>query len=276
MLSKNFRRLSTKIIFFHNKPLLFYNFSQEIKEQPSKIEKAEIESLIEKSYDPPKFIKINDEKFVAKILKEEEDEIRSKNYRYSLKTMKYPLFLIFLTGFFFHCWFSVPYKVVYKHVTINPEYSIKPSYSYSWLFAPLSIRNTQDFLLYYPLMAFSLLHLDKFLRPKHFISFFLLNGLSCGLSAFLYEKYYTQNEKFKGKCLGGSTAIGFSCVLFAMKPGFRILNFRFLPFEVLLVGMLYYETLAERKNEKEISRIAIILAILNGLAFGRYFKNLAF
>lgn len=265
---------------FPPKKALHFYFSSEIQVPEDKTKLVEnlqnISSIAEKSYDPPRFIKVNDPELISKVIKEEEQEIKNRNYRYSFSNFKFPLLFIFLTGFFFHCWFTIPYKVVYKHVTITPDYSITPKYIYSWLFAPLSVRNTQDFLIYFPLMIHSLGHLNKFLKPKHFIAFFLCNGLLCGLSAYFYEKFVNENEKFKGKCLGGSTVIFFASVFWAMKPGYRVFGLKILQYEVIMGALLGYESVAKRRNEKEISKIAHLLAFFNGALVGRYCKGLAF
>lgn len=226
-------------------------------------------------YDLQRFDRINDPKFIAKILKEEEQEIRNKNYRFSWSNFKLPLLFLFLTGFFFHCWFTVPYKVVYKHVTISDKYSIDFSYCYSWILAPLSIRNTQDFLFYFPLMAHALFNLNRFFAPRHFFVFYLVNGLISGIIAFCYEKYILKNETFKAKCLGGCSTIGFMGIFLAMKPEHKILKQRLLPYEILVLGVILYE-LTKRRNEKELSKPAHLIAFINGLIFGRACKHLVF
>ena len=150
---------------------LFFKFSNDFKEPASQLPN------IEKAYDIQRISRINDPKFIVEIMRQEELELKAKNYRFSMKTFKYPLLLIFLMGFLFHCWFTVPYKVVFKHVTINDRFSNQLTYSYSWLFAPLSIRNTQDFVIYFLIFSHALFILNKFLKPRQIIAFYLINGL---------------------------------------------------------------------------------------------------
>ena len=231
---------------------------------------------ITKTYDPIRYHQINDPKFIQKILLEEEKEIKQKKYRFTIKKFKYPFFLLVFAGFIFHCWFTLPYKVVYKHASITNEYSKQAKYCYSWLIAPISIRNTQDFLVYFPVMTYSLFKLNKFLNPAHFIGFYLFNGIISGLLAYLYETQVLQRENFRGKCLGGCTTVGFMTFLMAMKPDMKFFGNKFLPYELLVIMMVCYETVVMRRNHKEISLPASILSMINGLIFGRMFRKLVF
>ncbi len=239
--------------------------------KPNPIEKTPMNPI----YDPSRFHKINDPTFISKIVKEEEQEIRNKNYRFSLSNFKVPMLLLFLTGFLYHCWFTVPYKVVFKHVTISDKYSEKPLYGYSWLLAPLSIRNTMDFIVYFPVMAHALINLNKFLKPRHFLAFYVINGLSCGVFAYFYERNVEKNESFRAKCLGGCSSLGFMAFFWMMKKEHKMFKSRFLPYEIVVMAMIGYE-LMNRRNQKELNKPAHFLAIFNGLLFGKFFRKLTF
>lgn len=271
MLSKPLFRLGKSF-----RPSCFF-LSTSIKEKLNTALKEQQQATplpgLDKSYDPQRYLRINDPKLVADILRQEELELKAKNYRFTMQTFKYPLLLLFIMGFLFHCWFTVPYKVVYRHATLGEKHSLEPKYVHSLIFAPLSVRNTQDFIVYFTVMTHALYLLNRFMRPRQIMLFYLLNGFICDAVAYYVEKQ--RDPTFKPKCLGGCTSLAFMGTLAAMKPEHLILKQWFLPYQALVAGMVIYE-LSTRRNERELSKTAHLVAFITGLAFGRFNKALVF
>jgi len=66
------------------------------------------------------FEKINNPKFIEIIKKQEE---RKKKKDPALDGIKFPMLLLATSLFIYWCWKTIPYAVVYKHVTISDKIS---------------------------------------------------------------------------------------------------------------------------------------------------------
>ena len=67
-------------------------------------------------YDRVSFKVVNNDKFLEKIKRMEAE---SKGDKPKLEGIKFPFLLVFFTVFIWYQWETIPYKVVYKHATIN-------------------------------------------------------------------------------------------------------------------------------------------------------------
>ena len=100
-------------------PSSSYSFSSKPDDRPAPIKKKY-------NYNMEAFDKINSPQFIEIIKKQEE---KKKKHDPALDGLKFPLLLIASSLFIYWCWETIPYAVVYKHVTISDK--IPQGYPYA-------------------------------------------------------------------------------------------------------------------------------------------------
>ena len=69
-------------------------------------------------YDESRFSLMNRPEFTNKIIKLEKIARINSIYKWKLESLKFPLLIIASTFFIYHLWNKMPYKLIYKHVTV--------------------------------------------------------------------------------------------------------------------------------------------------------------
>ena len=183
-----------------------HSFSQNHGPNPLSIFKAksELKNPNELKTFEDKLIHINDPKFVDYILKVEKKESQKPEF-FQFHKFKWALFLLMAAGLIFHTWLTVPFKVVFKLATIS-SHSLQLNYLPAFILAPLSFQYYDSFLVYFPIMFFSFIHLTYSFQPVHFLVLFLSNALLVDLVAYIDLR--RKNEEFK--CLGAASSLSAS------------------------------------------------------------------
>lgn len=129
-------------------------------------------------YDRVSFKVVNNEKFLEKIKKMEAE---SKGAKPKLEGIKFPFLLVFFTVFIWYQWETIPYKVVYKHATIN-ENIINKNY-YHAVFTSKMSHDSYLFGFFFSFLANKLTQLETFFQ---IISLFSEKSFLKVLSFFIY------------------------------------------------------------------------------------------
>lgn len=275
-------RLQKKLqqLYIHKARRLFFSSPNN---KPNQIIKNAPEELVEqfkKSYDPPRFLKANDPKFIEKLVEIEEEEKaarKPRDWKSYLKNLEIPIFLILGSAFTYYLWNSVPFTVIFKQFTLS-EYILRKHYYHTLFTSAISFKTQEQFAAYFPLMLYACSVMAKQMRSKHFGLLFLVNALITSLVTILYEKY---DNGFNNKMLmptvnGSSTALALISCLVGLIPSHSFMNVKILPFVVIPLAAAIYEYKEWREGEtKNISRPAHLVAIVNGFCAGLLFRRYA-
>jgi hypothetical protein len=267
-------------IFTHKARKILFSSS---KDRPNQLVKHAPEELAEQfknSYDPLRFLKANDPKFIEKLVEIEEEakaEREPRDWKSYFKNLEFPILFILGSAFTFYLWSSVPFTVVFKQLTLS-EYTLRKHYYHTLFTSAVSFKYREQFVVYFPLMVYACSVMAKQMRSKHFAVLFLANSLITSLVTILYEKYDNGlNRKMLMPVVNGSsTALALIGCLAGLIPSHSLLNIKAFPFAILPLAVAFYEFREWKDSDKKnISRPAHLVSIVNGLCAGLLFRRFA-
>ena len=248
-----FQRSLRKHALHNTRSILFSNLNRK-PDQIVKNTPKELAEQFKSSYDPRRFLKANDPKFIEKLIEietEEKNEREPRDWKSYLKNLEIPILLIVGSAFTFYLWNSVPFPVIFKQFTLS-EYTLKKHYFHTLITSAISFKTREQFVTHFPLMIYACSVMAKQMRSKHFGLLFVVNAVITSLVTILYEKY---ENGFNKKMLmptvnGSSTALAFVSCLTGLIPSHSIFNFKILPFAVIPLAAAIYELKEFRENAK--------------------------
>lgn len=251
---------------------------REIKDEYLKLK--QLDEKVAKSYEPYMFKLFNSRVFLEKLAiltRKEEKAYMGFNLEQYLRNLQIPIILLIFLLLFWFIWVSVPYTVVFKHLSIS-EYTVQKHYWHTLLTSCLSIQKTEDFLIYFPQALLALTLLPKNLGSMHFSVSFLINTLVCGGATVLF--YYHLKEKDEllvPKFCGSNTCCFFMSMLSTIRTDINLFK-RAVPLWIIPLTQLGYEIYqlrrqVEKQSEKNVSHLGNIIAILNGFVLGTVLKK---